>query len=107
MDWSKNWNERLALPRSQHWSTKVIRATAVAWGAAAGIEAVADGSVGSLGLWTAAGAGALYFGAVIADAVILTARVADEWFEEHLDEIAPGTRHARGDVGVAAPARAQ
>ena len=116
MDWSKNWNEKLSLPRPQHWSTKVIRAIALAWGAAEAVEAVAVGPVGSVALWSAAGAGALwsaagagalYLGAVFVDAVILTGRVAGEWFDENLDEIAPGARRNRTDVGVASPIRAR
>lgn len=107
MDWSKNWNEKLSLPRPQHWSTKVIRAIALAWGAAEAVEAVAVGPVGSVALWSAAGAGALYLGAVFADAVILTGRVAEEWFDENLDEIAPGARRNGADVGVASPIRAR
>ncbi|HWV38887.1 MAG TPA: hypothetical protein VN033_10480 [Vulgatibacter sp.] len=107
MDWTKNWNDSLSMPRSQHWSTKIIRAIAVVWGASASIETAVGGSSTSTALWSVAGAGLLYLAAVLADSVIFTGRLADEWFEEHLDEIAPGARQPRVDVGTPAPARAR
>ena len=105
MDWAKNWNDALSMPRSQHWSTKVVRAIAVVWGASASIESAASGTLTSTAMWSVAGAGALYLAAVLADSVIFTGRLADEWFEEHLDEIAPGARKSRVEVGAPTPAR--
>ena len=95
MDWNKHWNEALHLPRAQHWTTKGLRLVAVGAAGAAAIQSIAGGALSGFALLTMAGAVAAFAGAFALDAAICAWRVSESWFDENLDEIAPGHRPAR------------